>query len=142
MEGWYRDLATDAGEPRIDTGIGGHQRRVADIEMPRDVGENLAFLDGIAPYLPDDVLVRRERIFRRCGRQCRPCGEECDRGRAPAAPQTFSRADALRGSRECPDHDSPLTTPPRGAAARRADRGDRRAAPTLLHQRALVHLAG
>src|SRR5689334_11041380 len=120
MEGWYRDLATRAGEPRIDTGVGSHQRRVADIEMPRDVGEDLAFLDGIAPYLSDDVLVRRQRIFRRCGRQCHPCGEERDRGTAPAAPLTSSRADALRDSRECPDHDSPLTITPRGAEARPA----------------------
>src|ERR1051326_3550854 len=133
MEGWYRDLATDAGEPGVDTGIGGHQRRVADIEMPRDVGENLAFFDGIAPYLSDDVLVRCQRIFRRCGRKCRPCGEEHDGDRAPSAPLTSSRADALRDSRECPDHDSPPTIPPRGAAApsARAAGGGRAPTPPL-----------
>src|SRR5262249_48564931 len=52
------------------------------------------------------------------------------------------RAKARRESRDCPDHAAIPTTPPRRAAARRADRKDRRAAPSLLHEGALVHLAG
>ena len=98
------DFPPDSRIPRVDAGVGRHELGVADVEMPRDVREDIALPNDVATELAHRLLSGRKLVFRRRGRECRQHGDQRECGEVPARTTAHGPAAALPALRQRPDH--------------------------------------